>query len=136
MWTLRGPQKLAPGQSPPGLRVDWTDLNPPDPLFPIPPSTPFPKELQKYSPTSIRALFRPQSGTAPSGTFLNELAEGCACGGIQTSQRLLLDCPLLNGARNDLIPPTKPTQSLDPDSTQQAPTTQDFSLPAIAHNLP
>lgn len=136
MWTYGGHKNLALGQSLPGLRVGWTDLNPPDPLFPIPSSTPSLKELQKYSPASIRALFRPQSGTTPSGPFPNELAEGCACGGIQTSQHLLMDCPLLNGARNDLIPPTKPAQSLDPDSTQQVPTTQDFSLPAIAHNLP
>ena len=74
---------------------------------------------------SLRALFRVQSGTSPSNPYPNELAEGCACGGVRTSwQHLLQDCPLLATARNDFFPPTEP----DPDPAIQAPATPDPSI--------
>ena len=91
------------------LLVDWDDQFPPDPLFPIVRSTTFPKDLRKHSPAALRALFRLQSGTTPSNPFPNELEETCPCDGTRTSKHLLLECPILQNAQNDLIPPTIPT---------------------------
>ena len=85
------------------LKVDWADQFPPDPLFPIAPSATFPSDLRKFSRANLHALFRLQSDTTPSDPFPNELAESCVCGGIRTLQNLLLECPLLNDARNDLV---------------------------------
>ena len=49
------------------LTADWFNQHPPDHLFPIRPSTTFPQELGQYSPNTIRAIFRVQSSTTPSG---------------------------------------------------------------------
>lgn len=55
-----------------GLKTDWEKLFPPDPQFPIRPSTTFPRDLRNISPSTLRALFRLQAGTAPSDPFPNE----------------------------------------------------------------
>ena len=86
------------------LKTDWKTLFPPDPASPLPPSTTSPRELRGLSPASTRALFRLQSGTTPSDPFPNKEAENCICGGLRTAQQLLLECPLLAEARNDLLP--------------------------------
>ena len=93
------------------LLQDWTNKHPPDPSFPITITTKFPKDLQQLSPATSRALFRLQSGTTPSDPFPNELPENCSWDGIKTSSHLLLECPQLKEARNDLLPPTQHLQT-------------------------
>ena len=93
------------------LLQDWANQHPPDPSFPIIIATKFPKNLQPLSPATCRALFRLQSSTTPSDSFPNELPEKCACGGIRTSSHLLLECPQLKDARNDLLPSTQHIQT-------------------------
>ena len=48
------------------MLTEWSDKHPPEPDFPIVPSTHFPQVLRKHSPASLRALFRLQSGMTPS----------------------------------------------------------------------
>ena len=86
------------------LTVDWSNKHPPEPLFPIRPSTTFPNELKCYSPASLRALFRLQSGTTPSDPYPGTPPERCTCGDDRTSQHLLVECPHLDAARKDLFP--------------------------------
>ena len=93
------------------LLHDWTNQHPPDPSFPITITTKFPKDFQQLSPATSRALFRLQSSTTPSDPFPNELPETCSCGGIKTSCHLLLKCPQLKEAQNDLLPPTQHLQT-------------------------
>ena len=40
------------------LKTDWRTLSPPDPAFPLPPSTTFPREPRGLIPASTHALFR------------------------------------------------------------------------------
>ena len=103
------------------LTIDWTNQHPQEPSFPINIATKFPKDLQHLSPATCRALFRLQSGTTPSDPFPNELPEQCSCGGTRTSCHLLLECPLLQAARKDLISSIQ----------QQQPNTQTTTGPTV-----
>ena len=67
------------------LTVDWSNKHPPEPHSPIRPSTTFPNELKCYSPASLRALFRLQSGTTPSDPYPGTHPERCTCGDGRTS---------------------------------------------------
>ena len=74
------------------LLPDWTKQHPQDPSFPINITTRSPKDLQHLSPATCRALFRLQSGTTTSDSFLNEILEQWPCRGIRTLRHLLVEC--------------------------------------------
>ena len=99
---------------------DWRKKCPPDPHFPIHPSTTFPKELRKHSPTSLRALSQLQSGTTPTDPYPSDPPGRCPCGQDRTSQHILLTCPNFQEARNDILPHAH--LSIEFDTTQTAQT--------------
>ena len=106
MRTLSGLHVLAPGNDCQQTK-DWMKC-PPDPCFPIHPSTTFPKELRKHSPASLRALFQLQSGTIPTDPYPSNPPRRCSCGQDRTSQQVLLACPNFRGARHDILPLSRP----------------------------
>jgi len=84
--------------------AQWKARYPTDHLFPIEPSIVFPKNLQPFSPASLRAVFQVMTSSTPTDPYPCNPAEPCSCGGMKTSTHVLLDCPIFNEARNDLIP--------------------------------
>ena len=84
--------------------TQWKARHPTNQLFPIEPSTLFPKNLRPFSPASLRAVFQVMTSSTPTDPYPSNPAEGCNCGGMKTSTHILLACPLFNEARNDLIP--------------------------------
>ena len=110
------------------LLTEWADKYPTEPLFPATLSDAS-EGPTRYSPASLRALFRTQTCTTPSHPFPNEASERCSCGGDRTSRHLLTGCRSLDEARNDLPsveePPEQPLENTPP---------QDLSLGQ--HHLP
>ena len=102
------------------LTTDWSKQFSAGPLFPIPPSATFPKDLIGYSPTSLRALFRLQTGTTPSDPHPSKPPEICQCGADRISTRILLEYPSFQEARTDLLPPCGKQEIRSPSRTGHA----------------
>ena len=110
------------------MPTEWSDKHPAEPDFLITPSTLFPQALRKYSPASLRALFRLQSGTTPSGPLPSEPLTRCRCGKDQSSLHLLTECPTLGEARHDLLPPAP-----DPENPEATPLATSFDPGRLPH---
>ena len=101
MLTYTNHKELAAGQGPlaTGGRLEQ---RPPDPRVLL---HDLPQRAEELQPRLPPALFQLQPGTTQSDPYPGTPPERCTSGSSRTSQHLLVECPDLDAARNNLLSP-------------------------------